>query len=189
MKKNLKIVIISIIFTLGLVSSSISVQAINTSYVIYGQTFIGSNAQNDITVTAVNINTTEELTCITKTDEFANEGTYVINLGNMLTQWERGNIIEVSFTHGKKRTETFTIPDNGTIMKVDITIGISSGGSEKRGISESMGGAIVLPIAIAFIFIALILFFIFGYKNNTNNQKRKNKKPGISMWSKHIDKK
>ena len=166
MNKKLLISIITAIMLVSILASCIPVQAApNTSFIIYGQTKVGNAEKNGVEVTVTNEDTGEELTTTSATDDFGNVGYYSVNLGNMPTQWSRGDNITITFKLGTTRSSEFEIPDTGTIYKQDYALPASSrGGGRERGVTGDVG-QLYIPIFIIFFIIIGVALWIYGSGN------------------------
>jgi len=165
MNKKFKISILAIFLISMMVLTCIPIQAApNSSFIVYGRIKVGANYQNGKEVTITNEDTGEYITTTSETDDFGHEGYYSANLGNLETQWQRGDNITVSFVHGTTRSEDFEIPNNGTMYKQDISVGAGGGGGRReRGVGIT--GSLVLPIFLMFFIIIGIALYIYGTQN------------------------
>jgi len=157
----------------------------DSSFVVYGQISVGTTKTNGIVVTVRNIVTGEEITATSKTDSFGNKGVYSVNLGNLPSGWTRNEThvdeIRISCTNaGNTKTETFEIPEAGTMYKQDVSIPAPAGGGggTETGVLGT-GGSLAIPIFIIFFVILGAALFLYGSSNSSYvppATKRKKKK-------------
>lgn len=149
------------------------------SFVVYGTVSIGGTARNDLTVIIENVDTGEQLTTTSATDDFGNDGYYSVNLGNLPSGWSRNDSIKVSFVYGTERSETFSIPEVGTMYEQDVNMPTPASPPRERLTFEGMG-VMFLPFII--IFVVVVGAVLYLQKSQTNvyinpsEPKRKTKK-------------
>jgi hypothetical protein len=168
---NKKILIWATTFglTMLLLLSCMPVQAETSDpFIVYGIISVGTTPKNGVAVTIKNMNTGEELTKTTTTDDFDNVGYYSFNLGDMPSGWDkeaRNETIRVTCTYGgQTKAETFTIPDEGTMYKQDVTVPLESRGGERETAFGAPGDISIffLPILVIVVIVIGALLLMFG---------------------------
>jgi len=164
-RKKILICIMTLV-TILFVMSATNVSAINTHHTVYGYvTDYGGAATNGRTVTVKNVDNQETITDTTYGTSPA--GKYQVDLGNMVTQWQAGDQIEVkcTYTSGGKvyyGVETFTISSGDTLTRQDVTIdqwATASDTDPPPGATEP-GSTISLAPTPMNILIAIMLFSV-----------------------------
>lgn len=158
----------------------------DSSFVVYGQISVGTTKTDGIAVTVRNMDTGEEITTMSKTDSFGNKGYYSVNLGNMPSGWARNethaDTIRISCTNaGNTKTETFTIPEAGTMYGQDVSIPAPApgGGGRETGVLGT-GAELAIPIFVIFFIILGGALFLYASGGSTyippaTKRKKKNK--------------
>jgi len=146
----------------------------NTSFIVYGQIKQGDTGLNGYTVTVLHEDNCESLTIETFEDSFGKDGHYSVNLGNLPTQWNRGDNITVSFDKaGTTYSKSFTIPDSGTMYEQNVSApktGGGGGGGELGSITG--GGTLFIPMFIIIIIILGAALWVYGTSNPPEKRKK-----------------
>ena len=170
MKTLLKISIISCILLCLLVSLAPSSMA-NNSYVVHGQVTDNSGGHpNGITITVKDTETDETLTVNTYQDALNKNGTFQVDLGNLVTAWQRNDTITISGSyHGYTNSTSFEIPYTGTIYGQDILLNIAEHGGAKP--KERGGGGLATGFDMWFILIVVFLILLVLFAAYMNRKK------------------
>lgn len=176
MNKLFKISIIGSILFCLLVSLAPATMA-SDSYVVHGQITDHSGGHpNGVTITVTDTDLDKSLTVTTYTDGNGDDGTFQVNLGNILPanlSWSRGDTITISASSGGYTGSTsFNIPDTGTIYGQDLTLdtkeAAGGGGGRERSTPGLGSGFEMWFIVIIFLLIAFVL--LAAYMNRKKDR-------------------
>ena len=114
---------------------SFTAQAANAPFTVYGRFYLDSVPYNGADITIYNSNTGESISSMEYSTLVTWSGTggagyYSGNIGNMPTNWTRGDVIYVNASYGGYSASShFVIPDSGYIYEQDLNAGTPASGT------------------------------------------------------------